>query len=307
MKIIEKIELLDLPEKSRLSEIDFHLFDYIHSRKALVKAIKRGDVLINNDRGYTADYVDNGDIISVIEQEDLTYKPYIKSLEIIYEDEYLAVINKPAGIDVSGNKFRTIENMLLSNIKLNNSIDGLKKLRPVHRLDNPTSGLLLIAKSSASLIELSRQFQAREIRKKYTAIVVGHLPADGEIRTPINKQEAITIYKTITYCPSLKVGEISLVELGLLTGRTHQLRIHLASIGFPILGDKLYGDQELILTGKGLFLTASELSFTHPISGETMHFKLELPHKFIAHLAREERRYKKYNSWLLIYIIAFIT
>ncbi len=296
MKIIEEIELSDLDEQSRLSDLAFQIFSYLHSRKALTKAIKRGDILINGKRGYTADFVKNNDIITVIEQEDLTYKPYKKKLEIIFEDDYLAVINKPAGIDVSGNKFRTIENMALSNIQLNKGNDGLKKLRPVHRLDNQTSGLLLIAKTSISLIELSHQFQSREITKKYHAIVIGHLPLEGEINTPIRDMESLTRYKTIRHYPSLKVGEISLVELSLFTGRTHQLRIHLAGIGFPILGDKLYGNQDLILTGKGLFLTASELSFKHPITKEIMDFKLALPHKFQVHLEREERRYKKYNS-----------
>lgn len=295
MKIIEEIKLIDLKERLRLSEIGYQRFDYIHSRKALIKAIKRGDVFINEVRGYTADYVNNEDVITVIEQENSNYKPYHKKLEVIYEDDFLAVINKPAGVDVSGNKFRTIENMALSNISLNKSSDGLKKLRPVHRLDNPTSGLLLIAKTSASLIELSRQFQAREISKKYLAVVVGHLPEKGEITTPINNQEAITQYETLSYCPSLKVNEISLVKLRLLTGRTHQLRIHLAELGYPILGDKLYGNQDLILSGKGLFLSAVELSFRHPITSELMSFELPIPYKFQAHLDREERRYKKYN------------
>ncbi len=294
MKIIEQIMVTDLKEKTRLSDIGYQRFKYIHSRKALLKAIKRGNILVNEDRGYTSDYVKNSDTITVIEQENSNYKPYHKKLEVIYEDDYLAVINKPAGIDVSGNKFRTVENMALSNISLNLGIDGLKKLRPVHRLDNPTSGLLLLAKTSEALIELSRQFQARKISKKYLAIVVGHLPQKGEITSPINNQEAITLYKVIKYCPSLKVNEISLVELKLLTGRTHQLRIHLSQLGFPILGDKLYGNQELILTGKGLFLSASELSFWHPKTNELMKFKLPLPHKFKAHLEREARRYKKY-------------
>lgn len=296
MKIIEVIKLTDLKEKIRLSDIGYQRFEYIHSRKSLIKAIKRGDVFINKTRGYTADYVNSGDEISVMEQDNSNYKPYHKKLEVIYEDDSLAVINKPAGVDVSGNKFRTIENMALSNISLNLGSDGLKKIRPVHRLDNPTSGLLLIAKTSASLIELSRQFQAREINKKYLAIVIGHLPEKGDISYPINNQEAMTKYETLSYCPSLKVNEISLVKLRLLTGRTHQLRIHLSQLGYPILGDKLYGNQDLILSGKGLFLSAVELSFRHPITQESMAFKLDMPHKFQAHLEREKRRYKKYNS-----------
>ena len=296
MKIIEKIKLNDLKDKTRLSDIGFHRFDYIHSRKALVKAIKRGDVLLNETQGYTADYVKNGDEITVIEQEQTSFKPYQRKLDVVYEDDFLAVINKPAGVDVSGNKFRTIENMVLANIRLNKSSDGLKKLRPVHRLDNQTSGLLLIAKTSQALIELSRQFRDREITKKYRAIVVGHLPSEGKISSPINNQEAETLYTTLEYCPSLKVKEISLVELTLLTGRTHQLRIHLASLGHPILGDKLYGDPDLILSGKGLFLTASSMSFQHPSTGQKLCFSLPTPHKFTAHLQREKRRYKKYNS-----------
>ncbi len=297
MKIIETIKLDNLNNQTRLSDIGFHRFDYIHSRKALIKAIKRGDILINDQRGYTADYVMNGDVITLIEEEDITYKAYQRNLEIIYEDDYLAVINKPAGVDVSGNKFKTIENMLLSNISLNTGTDGLKKLRPVHRLDNQTSGLLLIAKTSGALIELSRQFQAREIVKKYNAIVIGCPANEGVIDSPIGKVEALTKYKLIMTCPSLKVGEISLLELRLFTGRTHQLRIHLASIGHHILGDKLYGNKDLVLSGKGLFLSATELAFNHPITQEKLSFNLSLPHKFTAHLEREKRRFEKYKTF----------
>lgn len=295
MKIIEEIIIDDLENKKRLSDIDFRSFCFIHSRKGLVKAIKAGSIFINNSRGFTADYVKTGDTISLTEQDHVEFKAYQRKLDMIYEDDYLALVNKPAGIDVSGNKFRTIENMLLSNIKLNRSQDGLNKLRPVHRLDNQTSGLLLIAKTSQALIELSKQFSNRQIIKKYTAIALGHLPEQGSIASPIGKSEALTKYHVIEYCPSLKAQEISLVELRLFTGRTHQLRIHLASIGHPILGDKLYGDDKLLLKGKGLFLAATHLSFTHPITKEVLTFDIELPHKFKAHLERERRRYDKYN------------
>lgn len=296
MKIIEEIKIMNLEDRVRLSDIDFRKFNFIHSRKGFVKAIKRGDILLNQERAYTADYVKNSDTITLIEQEEITYKSYQRKLDIVYEDDYLAIINKPAGVDVSGNKFRTIENMLLSNIKTNKSNDGLKKLRPVHRLDNQTSGLLLIAKTSHSLIELSKQFQNREITKKYTAIVVGKLACEGIIDSPIGKSQALTKFRVLEYCPSLKAGVLSLVELRLFTGRTHQLRIHLASINHQILGDKLYGKPELMLLGKGLFLTASELSFRHPLDGRQLSFKLDLPHKFRAHLNREMKRFKKYQA-----------
>ncbi len=295
MKIIEEIIINDLDGSQRLSDIHFSKFDFIHSRKALVKAIKRGNVLLNQARAYTADYVSNGDVISLIEDENITYKSYKRNLEIIYEDDSLAVINKPAGVDVSGNKFKTIENMLLSNIKPNLTSDGLKKLRPVHRLDNQTSGLLLIAKTSHSLIELSKLFQDRKVVKKYTAIAIGHLPERGVINSPIGKTHALTEYRVLNYYNSLKAGQLSLVEISLHTGRTHQIRKHFASIGHQILGDKLYGNPDLVLRGKGLFLTASYLSFRHPFRDNILEFNLSLPYKFKSHLERESRRFKKYQ------------
>lgn len=296
MKVIEEIIINDLIEKKRLSDIPFSKFKYLMSRKALVKAIKRGHIYLNNDKAFTADYVYNGDRITLIEEDYPVYKSYQREIEIIYEDEFIAIINKPAGIDVNGNKYKTIENILLANLKFSSEKDALKKFRPVHRLDNQTSGLLLVAKTSYSLVELSRQFENREISKYYTAVVIGCLPLEGEINTSINGQESLTKYHSLAYFPSLKAGQLSLVKLRLYTGRTHQLRIHLASIGHQILGDKLYGNSSLILRGKGLFLHASTITFQHPATKEELTFEIALPHKFMAHLEREKRRYEKYNQ-----------
>lgn len=294
MKIIEEIEVDGLEEKTRLSNISFQKFAFIHSRKALVKAIKRGDILLNGNKAFTGNYVHNQDIITVIEQQERNYKAYQRKLDVVYEDDYLFVINKPAGIDVSGNKFRTIENMVLANITLNKSQDSLNKFRPVHRLDNQTSGLLLFAKTSPALINLSKQFENHEVSKYYTAIVSGDIPPSGTIDFPINNASALTKYKVISYHPNLKVGKVALVKIQLFTGRTHQIRIHMASIGHPVLGDKLHGNN-LILKGKGLFLTASNLSFTHPITHQYLNFSLPLPYKFSAYIAREEARFNKYQ------------
>lgn len=213
-------------------------------------------------------------------------------MDVIYEDEYIAVVNKPPGISVSGNEFRTIENALLFNIRLSKEEDALIKPKPVHRLDNQTSGLLLIAKTHTARVNLGNQFEKKQVRKKYTAVVTGKTPKEGEIDIPVNNKKACTLFKLIITEASLRFEYLSLIELIPITGRTHQLRIHCYKTGFPILGDNLYKNENFILKGKGLFLCSTQIDFLHPNTKEKLIFKIPYPTKFDKIIEREKRRYE---------------
>lgn len=281
--------------KIRLLDYVLLIFSTIPSRSAMKKAIKNGSILVDGKIGHASSWISENQKISLVDLENKPPKPLNINLEIIFEDEHIAVINKPAGIEVSGNKYYTIQNALIPNIKLSIEHDALKWPHPVHRLDRSTSGLLLVAKTAAALMNLGQQFENREIQKTYVAVLAGNLSGSGKINTPINGQDAVTYFKMIATYLSLKTQWLSLVELLPHTGRTHQLRIHMANHGFPIVGDKLYGNGPL-LKGKGLFLAAVGVSFIHPNSNKPLKFMINQPKKFDALIEREERRWKQFNS-----------
>ncbi|MBN1532050.1 MAG: RluA family pseudouridine synthase [Spirochaetes bacterium] len=214
---------------------------------------------------------------------------------MVYEDEYLAVIVKPAGIVVSGNRFRTVENALQGNLNQTGADDGLKRPKPVHRLDSMTRGLLIVSKTAHAHVDIGRQFQAGLVQKVYTAVVKGTPPRNGSISEMIENRTAETRYSLIQSVPSLKNGTVSLINLYPETGRTHQLRIHLAGIGHPIIGDVCYGEKGDVLLHKGLFLAAVGLAFGHPESGERLEFRIDAPCKFRSFLERERRRWERYH------------
>tara|TARA_R110001583_G_scaffold34847_1_gene116558 strand:+ start:2677 stop:3546 length:870 start_codon:yes stop_codon:yes gene_type:complete len=280
----------------RLQEYAPKAFEsYIPSNSGIKKAIKKGLFLTNGDISKTGTWVNTGQIIELI--EDITHKPKIFefNFEVVFEDEHMAVINKPAGITVSGNSFKTVYNALPFNLKKSSEPDGLYRPTPVHRLDNQTSGLLLIAKTKTAQIELGKQFNNQTIQKKYCTIVMGEVHANRIINSPIENKQSETNFEIIRVAKSLKYKELTCLKVYPKTGRTHQIRIHLSSIGHPILGDKLYGDKENLHKGKGLFLCASEITFMHPKTFQTTHLKTETPNKFISLLNREKRRWNTYN------------
>ncbi len=295
MTIIETHIVPEGVAGTRFSDYACEITRSLPSRKAVKKAIKRGEFLIDGRKAETGDRVRPGQKIELIDPDVKKPKPYRLSLNIVYEDDHLAVIDKPAGVPVNGNRFKTVENALPYNLAPSAEADAMKRPRPVHRLDASTGGLLLCAKTAHAMMELGRQFEGRSIRKRYRAVVIGRLPESGRIVQPLEGREAVTEFSALRYVPSLRNGWLTLADLVPHTGRMHQLRKHLADYGFPIMGDSIYGSPGQVLRSKGLFLCAVELSFTHPTDGRPVTVQIDEPEKFGALLDREQRRFEKYN------------
>lgn len=201
-------------------------------------------------------------------------------LEVVYEDDYLAIINKPAGILVSGNTFKTVNKALQQNLQFSTVADAVAP-KTIHRLDYATTGLLLVGKTNQSVLALNEMFVKKEISKTYLAITIGNMELhNGTINTPIDNKISISTYKVIDRVISERFKYLNLVELNPKTGRRHQLRKHLHSIGHPILGDKVYKIEGLQLNGKGLYLHALALKFLHPITQELLNIQSEIPKRF---------------------------
>jgi 23S rRNA pseudouridine1911/1915/1917 synthase len=263
----------------RLSDYARSIFITVPSRAGMKKAIQKKYVKVNDVIGQTATLLHGGETITLYGLEHS--KPvFEKKLEVIFEDDYLAVLNKPAGILVSGNKFQTIENTLPYNLKLSTQKDSLLQPLPVHRLDYPTTGLLLIGKTAKTVIALKNMFEDKLITKTYFAVTYDEMKKEGIINEPINEKASTSTYKVLKTLKSERYNYLNLVELHPKTGRRHQLRKHLASIGTPIFGDIEYGIEGLISKGNGLYLHASNLEFRHPVTNQEMNIFTQLPKKF---------------------------
>jgi len=277
----------------RFTDYAFEIFTSLPSRNGIKKAIKRGEFFINGVKAETGTWVKPGQIIELAEPASNVIPVYQTSLEVIFEDDYIAVINKPAGIVVSGNRFKTVENALPYNLVESSAEGALTRPGPVHRLDSPTSGLLLIAKTIQARINLGEQFETRKIRKRYRAVLRGRIEKSGRIVSDIDGRSSETDYIPVKNARSIKNDWVTLADLVPGTGRTHQLRKHMADEGFPIIGDKKYGIPDQLFRGKGLFLAAVELYFAHPNDGTPVNIKIDEPEKFKTFMDREERRWMK--------------
>lgn len=292
------IETHIVPEgisKVRLSDYFFQESCVIPTRKGMKKAIKRGEVRVNGEEANSGHWVEAGQVIELLEPKVAVHKPFPLDLEILFEDDHLAVINKPAGVVVSGNRHQTVQNALRHNLQKSavHELMALKTPRPVHRLDIGTSGLLLVAKTIPARNHLYSQFERRTIKKRYRAIVIGKPPFHGSIETPVDGKLAITHYKTVGVTPSVRFGEVTLLDLFPDTGRKHQLRVHLSELGYPILGESKYVEDDQVLRGKGIFLSAVELTFQHPETLEVVNVAIEEPGKFRRYLAHSLSHWDK--------------
>lgn len=297
--VLLKIESHTVPivsERVRLSDYIPGIFTSLPSRKASKKAIKNGLVTINGSKGFTGDYLIGEEILDLYQSPIQNKKPSIDlKLTVLFEDDYLAIVYKPAGIVVSGNKKFTLENALAFNLKKCSQKDALQRPEPVHRLDYPTSGALLIAKTSKVLIDLNAMFEAKTIQKMYIAVTMGLQSESGIIETDIDDKPSKTIYKVLESMSSQKYGALNLMELQPCTGRRHQLRKHMASIGNPIFGDLLYGKEGENGKGNGLYLHAFSIQFQHPITGKEISIHAPLPKKFIQLFPNISIRYDSIN------------
>lgn len=264
------------------------------SRSQASEQIKAGLVLVNG-RAQKAKYaVKAGDKVTyeLPQEEILDCLPQDLPLDIVYEDEDVAVVNKPQGMVVhpsAGHPTGTLVNALLFHIKDLSTINGVVRPGIVHRIDKDTSGLLMIAKNDRAHQFLADELKEKKSLRQYLAIVHGNLPNDrGVIEAPIGrsdkdrKKQAVTAKgkPALTHFQVLeRFGDYSLLQLTLETGRTHQIRVHMAYIGHPVAGDPLYAPKKT-LKGQGQFLHAETLAFTHPVSGQLMRFSAEVPAVF---------------------------
>ncbi len=230
--------------------------------------------------------------IALPEPESSELKPEAIPLDILYEDKDLLVINKPAGLVVhpaAGHWEGTLVNALIYHF---NQLSSIYPLRPgiVHRLDKDTSGLLLIAKSDKAHLQLSKQLKSREIKKDYAVIVHGRISQnEGIIDQPIgrhpkdrkkmavvssNGRDAVTRFKVLE-----RFKNNTYLECRIETGRTHQIRVHLSNMGYPIIGDSLYGSKKDDLAARQM-LHAWKIQLTHPITFQPVKFEAQLPDDF---------------------------
>ncbi|MFT6699242.1 MAG: 23S rRNA pseudouridine1911/1915/1917 synthase [Porticoccaceae bacterium] len=281
MQLLETHIATKLEKPIRFQEYSVGIFKTIPTKSGIKKAIKKELIFINGGLATTSKFICGGEKIDLFQSENSSnFKRLKLNLEVLFEDNYLALIYKPAGILVSGNKFVTIANGLPQNLKKSNQFDAVKP-QPIHRLDYATSGILLIGKTSTAITKLGKLFENKEIQKTYFAITIGKMNLEGKLNSPIDEKNAHTEFEVLKSVTSERFEYLNLVKLLPRTGRKHQLRKHLSAIGNPVLGDKEYFLENKVLSGKGLFLHAAKLDFRHPFTKEKISISKELPKKFI--------------------------
>lgn len=330
--------VFDVPPESHGKRLDQFLVGQMEgvSRSRVQMLIDQGDVLVNRERGKASRKLRGGEQISVIGEPHLAPLKAVAEpipLDVVYEDSDIAVINKPAGMMVHAGSGSTddarsrgtLVNALLHRFKTLSSTGG--ELRPgiVHRLDKTTSGLIVVAKNDRAHAALGAMFSGRKIRKTYTALVHGTVARDkGTITAAVSRdsvrrtrmttrpseysRSAVTHYEVLRRITT-RFGKFTLLSMRIETGRTHQIRVHMASIGHPIVGDMLYGgaghlsDQEVkqvavrssketaspesLRLGRN-FLHAAKLEFEHPLAGKPLMFEAPLPEELTSFLDRLE-------------------
>jgi 23S rRNA pseudouridine1911/1915/1917 synthase len=281
------------------------------SRSQITRLFEHGFVKLNNKPAKPGYHIRNDDrvFVRVPEPENIEAKPEDIPLDIIYEDQDIIVINKPRGCVVHpaiSHPKGTLVNALLHHCKDLSGIGGSVRPGVVHRLDKDTSGLMVFAKNDNAHQNLSKQIKDRTVKKIYYALVYGIVKKDsGEINEPLGrhptqrnkiaviKSDKLKKRESLTYYRVLKrFKDYSLLELDLRTGRTHQIRVHLAYIGHPVVGDLAYTKRKNEFGISGQLLHAGKLSFDHPVTGKRMTFEAPMPEemKRILELVEDKAR-----------------
>lgn len=284
------------------------------TRSQIKKLIEKNNVLVNGKIKSQNYKIKAGELISINfpeeETEELIPEPI--PLEILYEDDYLVVVNKPSSMVVypsAGHSHGTLMNALYYHCKKLATVGGPLRPGVVHRLDKDTSGVMVIALKDEAYYNLIEQFREKTINKRYIALVYRSLAKDeGEISLRIGRslsdrkkmstrvkdgKEAITLWKVLE-----RFAMATLIEVRLRTGRMHQIRVHFASMGHPVLGDKTYGEKTVLDIGKGVrilfprqMLHAEKLGLIHPATGKYVEFVAPLPED-ISEKIKELRKLK---------------
>lgn len=285
-------------EKGRLDKVLTEVFSQF-SRSQIQGWLKDGRVTVNEEITRANYKVKHGDKIEINRPEPRVIEAVAQDipLEVIYEDDEVMVINKPQGMVVhpsAGHPDGTLVNALMNHSDKLSTINDVIRPGIVHRIDKDTSGLLMVAKNDEAHLFLADQLKERKALRKYVALVHGVIPHDkGTITAPIgrskdNRQKQAVVKDgkpAVTHFEVLeRFSEFTLVECQLETGRTHQIRVHMNYIEFPIAGDPLYGPRKS-LQGNGQFLHAKTLGFEHPKTHELMTFNSDLPEIFNKTLA----------------------
>lgn len=276
------------------------------SRTIIQKLIAEEKILVNGKKTKSSYKVSKGDIVTVenVEAKEDTYlKPQKMDLDVIYEDNDIIIVNKEKGIVVhpgNGNPDGTLANAILERCK--DSLSGIGgTIRPgiVHRIDKDTSGLVIIAKNDNAHLNISKQIQDRKVNKTYIALVRGVIKEnEATINMPIGRstkdRKKMAVTKTgkeaVTHFKVLKRYDgFTLLEVKIETGRTHQIRVHMSEIGYPIVGDEVYSNGKNPFNVKGQMLHAQKLEFIHPTTNKKVTYEAPLPEYFIQILEQLDR------------------
>ncbi len=288
--------------------IDAYLSEKLEdmSRVTVQRLLSNGKILVNHKIVKSSYKVQEGDKIQIEEEipVEVSLKAQDIPLDVIYEDKDIIVVNKPKGMVVhpaNGNPDGTLVNAIMAMCK--GSLSGIGgEIRPgiVHRLDKDTSGIIVVAKNDKAHINLSEQIKEHRVKKTYIALVRGIVKEnEATINMPIGRsekdrkkmavtkkgKEAITHFRVLE-----RYDKYTLLQVNIETGRTHQIRVHLSQIGYPIVGDEVYSNGKNEWNIKGQCLHAKSLEFTHPITGEKMYLEARLPEYFENMLEDLEKR-----------------
>ena len=274
------------------------------SRSRLAQWVRLSRATVDGRAVLPRHKIRGGEVIDIAPLPDaavVAHRPEDIPLEVVFEDDTLLVVNKPAGLVVhpgSGNWQGTLLNALLRRVP---GLAGIPRAGIVHRLDKDTSGLLVVAKTLTAQVSLVRQLQARSVKREYLAVAHGRIARDGRIEAPIGRhpvkrtkmavvargRPAVTHYQVLE-----RYAGASLLRLRLETGRTHQIRVHLSALGYPLIGDPVYGKRSSSITFPRQALHAERLALVHPRTGKAVDWQVEPPadmRELLESLRKKER------------------